>query len=123
MSADERPNVLVLMVDQQRRDTLGCYGGFGSQVCRTPRLDRLAAGGVRFDRAYTAAPLCSPARASLQSGLWPTHHGMLFNSRSRDLSVFQNTRIADGVPVMGRSLREAGFTDGEIAALAPRIAK
>ena len=101
--------MLVLMVDQQRRDTLGGYGGFGSQVCRTPRLDRLAAEGVRFDRAYTAAPLCSPARASLQTGRWPTHHGMLFNSRSRDLSFFSNRRIADDMPVLGKRLRDAGY--------------
>jgi arylsulfatase A-like enzyme len=104
-----RPNVLVLMVDQQRRDTLGCYGGFGSRVCRTPRLDGLAGGGVRFGRAYTAAPLCSPARASLQTGQWPTHHGMLFNSGSQDLEVFRSVRIPEGAPALGRALRDAGY--------------
>ena len=104
-----RPNVLVLMVDQQRADTLGCYGGFGAQVCRTPRLDRLAAEGARFRRAYTAAPLCSPARASLQTGLWPTHHGMLFNSGSQDLERFRGARLADGIPALGRALRDAGY--------------
>ena len=97
------------MVDQQRRDTLGCYGGFGSQVCRTPRLDQLAAQGVRFDRAYTAAPLCSPARASLQTGLWPTHHGILFNTGSRDIGVFRNARVGDDVPALGRLLRDQGY--------------
>ena len=104
-----RPNVLVLMVDQQRADTLGCSGGFGAQVCRTPRLDRLAAEGARFRRAYTAAPLCTPARASLQTGLWPTHHGLLFNSGSQDLERFRGARIADGVPALGRALRDAGY--------------
>jgi arylsulfatase A-like enzyme len=104
-----RPNLLVLMVDQQRADTLGCYGGFGAQVCRTPRLDRLAAEGARFRRAYTAAPLCSPARASLQTGLWPTHHGMLFNSGSQDLERFRGARLADGIPTLGRALRDAGY--------------
>jgi arylsulfatase A-like enzyme len=104
-----RPNVLVLMVDQQRQDTLGCYGGFGSQVCRTPRLDQLAAEGVRFERAYTAAPLCSPARASLQTGLWPTHHGILFNTGSRDLGTFRNARVGDGVPALGRLLRDEEY--------------
>jgi arylsulfatase A-like enzyme len=107
--APTRPNVLVLMVDQQRRDTLGCYGGFGSRVCRTPRLDGLAGGGVRFDRAYTAAPLCSPARASLQTGQWPTHHGLLFNSGSQDLEVFRSGRIPEGAPALGRALRDAGY--------------
>ena len=108
-SPGRRPNVLVLMVDQQRADSLGCYGGFGAQVCRTPRLDRLAAEGMRFERAYTAAPLCSPARASLQTGLWPTHHGILFNTGSRDLGVFRNARVGDDVPALGRALRDAGY--------------
>jgi arylsulfatase A-like enzyme len=108
-SPARRPNVLVLMVDQQRRDTLGCYGGFGSQVCRTPHLDHMAAEGARFDRAYTAAPLCTPARASLQTGLWPTHHGLLFNSGSRDLPLFRDARIAVDAPALGCLLRDAGY--------------
>src|SRR5436190_24310488 len=104
-----RPNVLVLMVDQQRTDSLGCHGGFGAQVCRTPNLDRLAAEGVRFGRAYTAAPLCSPARASLLTGLWPTHHGMLFNSGGRQETFYHRGRIPDDVPVLGRLFRDAGY--------------
>ncbi|MGH2356353.1 MAG: sulfatase-like hydrolase/transferase [Chloroflexota bacterium] len=104
-----RPNVLVLMVDQQRADSLGAYGGFGAQVCRTPRLDRLAAEGTRFERAYTSSPLCSPARASLLTGLWPTHHGMIFNSLGRDGDFRQRARLPDDMPVMGRLLRDAGY--------------
>jgi arylsulfatase A-like enzyme len=105
----QRPNVLVLMVDQQRADTLGCYGGFGAQVCRTPRLDRLAAEGVRFERAYTASPLCSPARASLMTGLWPTHHGMIFNSLGRDGDFRQRGRLPDDMPALGRLFQDAGY--------------
>jgi arylsulfatase A-like enzyme len=103
------PNILVLMVDQQRADTLGCYGGFGAQVCRTPRLDRLAAEGVRFERAYTPSPLCSPARASLLTGLWPTHHGMIFNSLGREGDFRQRGRLPDDMPVLGRLFRDAGY--------------
>ncbi|MBI3971992.1 MAG: sulfatase-like hydrolase/transferase [Chloroflexi bacterium] len=104
-----RPNVLVLMVDQQRADSLGCYGGFGAQVCRTPRLDRLAAEGVRFERAYTPSPLCSPARASLLTGLWPTHHGMIFNSVGREGDFRQRARLPDDMPVLGRLFQDAGY--------------
>ena len=74
-TAPSRPNVLVLMVDQQRADTQGCNGGFGAQVSRTPRLDRLAAEGARFRRAYTAAPLCSPAGSWRGRCAWLTGRG------------------------------------------------
>lgn len=104
-----RPNVLVLMVDQQRADSLGCYGGFGAQVCRTPRLDRLAGQGIRYERAYTASPLCSPARASLLTGLWPTHHGMLFNSLGRPGDFRQRGRLPDDMPSLGRLFRDPGY--------------
>jgi arylsulfatase A-like enzyme len=107
-----RPNVLVLMVDQQRADTLGSYGGFGAQVCRTPRLDRLAQEGVRFQRAYTPAPLCSPARASLMSGLWPSHHGMIFNSNGRQNDFRHRSQLPGDMPVLGRLFQDAGYRTG-----------
>src|SRR5690348_7106596 len=111
VGSERRPNVLVLMVDQQRTDSLGCYGGFGSQLCRTPHLDQLAAEGVRFRRAYTAAPLCSPARASLMTGLWPTHHGMFFNSGDgqSDTDFNHRGRIPDDLPFLGSLFRDAGY--------------
>ena len=67
--------------------------------------------GTRFDRAYTAAPLCSPARASLQTGLWPTHHGMLFNSgRPNDLSFFQNSASRTTSRLSASGSQDAGIT-------------
>ena len=111
-SSRSRPNVLVLMVDQQRADTLGCYGGFGAQVCRTPHLDRLAAEGARFARAYTASPLCSPARASLMTRLWPTHHGMIFNSSGQAGDFRQRARLPDDMPALGRLFQAAGYRTG-----------
>jgi arylsulfatase len=68
----DKPNFLFINTDQQRLDSLGCYG---SAIARTPVLDRLAAGGVRFDRCYTANPVCMPARASWFTGQYPSHHG------------------------------------------------
>lgn len=58
-------NVLVLFSDEHRRDALGCAG---HPLVRTPALDRLAAAGTRFSRAYTPSPICVPARASLATG-------------------------------------------------------
>jgi len=61
-----RGNVLILCSDEHARSAAGCYG---HPVAMTPTLDRLAARGVRFTRAYTPSPICIPARASLATGL------------------------------------------------------
>lgn len=70
------PNVLLIMTDQQRPDTLGFWN---KTPCRTPNLDRIAAEGVSFDQAITPCPLCLPSRASLFTGRYPTENDMMSN--------------------------------------------
>ena len=82
------PNILLVFCDQFRRDLIGCYG---DRLVRTPTIDALAADGVVFDSAYTPVPLCSPARASLMSGLYPHSHHM-FNNSTRRYSYCQHPR-------------------------------
>jgi arylsulfatase A-like enzyme len=69
----QRPNVLFIVSDDQGTWALGCGG---NPEIRTPVLDRLAAGGVRFDNFFCASPVCSPARASLLTGDIPSRHGV-----------------------------------------------
>ena len=64
-------NVLLITSDQHRWDALGCNSG----MLETPALDRLAAEGIVYDRAYTCNPVCTPARASILTGQYPSRHG------------------------------------------------
>ena len=68
----QQPNILIITTDQQRTDSLSCYG---SPFTETPHLDRFAAEGVCFERAYCANPVCTPARASIFSGRYVSRHG------------------------------------------------
>ncbi|WP_101911317.1 sulfatase family protein [Marasmitruncus massiliensis] len=68
MSKNAQYNVLWICTDQQRWDTLGCYG---NPYVHTPNLDRLAQNGTRFERAYCQNPTCSPSRASFLTGRYP----------------------------------------------------
>ncbi|HEX3657689.1 MAG TPA: sulfatase [Pirellulales bacterium] len=74
-AAEGRPNVLLLMSDDLNT-YLGCYG---DPRAKTPNIDRLAARGVRFDRAYCTFPLCGPSRNSMLTGLYPNSSGILAN--------------------------------------------
>ncbi len=87
--------MILIMTDSQRWDMINCYRNTGLQ---TPSLDRLAAGGVRFERAYTCQPLCGPARASLFTGTWPHNNGSWSN----------NQPLGEGCRSVGQRLCEAG---------------
>jgi arylsulfatase A-like enzyme/Flp pilus assembly protein TadD len=90
-------NLLFITLDTTRADRLGCYG---YTAAATPTLDRLAAAGIRFDRAYSPAPLTLPAHASLFTGLYPPEHGLRTNGRGR---------LDESLPTLPELLRDAGY--------------
>ncbi len=92
----DRPHIVFLMADQFRGD---CLGADGNSVIRTPNLDRLAAEGARFSRAYTSTPSCTPARAAILTGLSPWRHGMLGYGQIAVRYEYEMPRI----------LRDAGY--------------
>lgn len=69
-------NVLFILCDQLRKDSLGCYG---NPYAETPNLDRLAQNSVQFTRNYVANPICMPNRHTLFSGMYPRNHGVWTN--------------------------------------------
>ena len=93
----ERPNILFFLPDQHRPDWLGCNPDL---PLRTPNLDRLAASGTTFTRAYTPSPVCSPARACLATGRSYAECGVVNNH--------DNTPTDS--PTYYSRLRDAGFT-------------
>jgi len=70
----DRPNILLIMTDQQRGD---CLSAAGHPVLMTPNMDSIGYQGARFSRAYSTCPVCIPARRSLLSGQFPATHGLV----------------------------------------------
>ncbi|MGB9474122.1 MAG: sulfatase-like hydrolase/transferase [Candidatus Udaeobacter sp.] len=77
MAADRKPNLILFLPDQQRADTIACYGGV---KVHAPNLNKLASESVVFERAYVTHPVCTPSRSSLMSGTWPHTNGCTRNS-------------------------------------------
>lgn len=76
-AAGKQLNVIFVLIDDMRFDSMSCMG---HPFLKTPNLDRLAAGGIRFDHGYVTNSLCSPSRASILSGQYAHRHGVLDNS-------------------------------------------
>lgn len=101
-----RHNMLFLMTDQHRVDTLGAYG---NPHTRTPHLDRLAAEGTRFDSFYTPTAICTPARASLLTGAAPFRHKLLANYE-RNVGYLED--LSDDQFTFAGQLRAEGYRLG-----------
>jgi len=77
MAAKRKPNLILFLPDQQRADTLACYGGI---KVHAPNLNKLASESVVFERTYVTHPVCTPSRSSLMTGTWPHTNGCTRNS-------------------------------------------
>jgi choline-sulfatase len=97
-------NVLILMTDQQRADTIS-----PDNACLTPNIDRLLSEGVRFTEARTANSICSPARASLMTGLYPSAHGMV--DCTHNVPEYR-AKFDETLPTWSKRLEDVGFVGG-----------
>jgi len=77
MDAQRKANLILFLPDQQRADTLACYGGV---KVHAPNLNKLASESVIFERTYVTHPVCTPSRSSLMTGTWPHINGCTHNS-------------------------------------------
>ena len=115
-----RPDVVILLTDQQRADA---FGAAGAADVRTPAMDRLARQGVLFTRAFAATPQCSPSRAALLTGRHPHRTGVMGNTAERGGARRGAGRAVDeapppagmsgpldrSIPTLGRMFAAAGY--------------
>lgn len=94
-----RPNILFIHTDEQRADTLGCYG---NDLVETDRIDGLAADGVTFEEAHCTHPLCMPSRGSLLTGRYPSANGLWRNGIA----------LPEDEQTIAEELRDVGYSTG-----------
>ncbi|MEQ8765105.1 MAG: sulfatase-like hydrolase/transferase [Planctomycetota bacterium] len=105
MASEERPNVIVILTDDQGSVDAGCYG---ASDIETPAIDGLAARGIRFTQFYAAAPVCSPSRAGLLTGRYPVRAGVPGNVSSQP--------GAQGMPSAQETIAEVFRASGYVTA-------
>jgi arylsulfatase A-like enzyme len=107
---EERPNIVLIMLDQMRYD---CAGYAGHPMVQTPILDRMASEGVCFETAYTSSPVCSPARGSWLTGLYPHTHRLLdnYNPGRRNVAGYH---LPEEITALGDVCYEAGYRCGVV---------
>lgn len=97
---NNQPNFVFIMTDTQGANVVGCYnrGGLATRLA-TENIDALAQDGIRFDRAYTTCPVCSPARSAIFTGSYPHTNGVRTN----------NMPLGDTLKTMGHRFRDNGY--------------
>lgn len=105
----KRPNILWLIAEDFSPQ-LGCYG---DKDVASPNLDRLAAEGMRFNRAFTTAPVCSASRSAFMTGMYQTTIGAHHHRSHRD----DGYQLPDGVKVLTDRMRDAGYFTANVRKL------
>jgi arylsulfatase A-like enzyme len=104
--AAEKPNILILYADDLGWGELGCQG---SKDIPTPHIDSIAKNGLRFTQGYVAATYCSPSRAGLLTGRYPTRFGHEFNSTHNAVGLSaKETTMADRLKAQGYATAAVG---------------
>ena len=101
-----QPNIILIFCDDLGYGDLSCYG---SELNRTPRLDRMAEEGIRFTDFYVPAPLCTPSRAGLMTGCYPKRVGLDYGYRNGTLFPGDPLGLNPAEITLPRILKDAGY--------------
>lgn len=111
--AADKPNVIVVLVDDFGYADPACYG---NTMAKTPNMDRLAKEGVRFTQGYVAAPICSPSRCGIITGQFPARHKITsyLQTKAGNKACEMADFLDPKAPSLPRVLKEAGYATAHI---------
>lgn len=109
VQASDRPNVLLIVIDDLNND----LGAYGHNLVQSPNIDRLAASGVRYERAYSQSPMCTPSRSSFLTGLYPDQTGIIAHGSHTRLTPHFRDHIP-GVTTLPQLFREQGWFSARV---------
>ena len=111
--AETKPNVVIIYIDDMGIGDIGCYGG---KFAPTPNIDRLAQDGLLFNQYYSSAPVSSPSRCGLTTGLFSLEVGIntFLNDKAANKRCEQRNFLDDKLPSMARAFQNAGYSTGHI---------
>lgn len=106
---DNRPNVIIIITDQENSNTLSCYGS----TLKTPNIDKLASDGIKFNKHYVTSPLCVPSRASIWTSLYPHQLGIMnADTKSTDQVHVNDDGREIGIPVDAITIADLANKNG-----------
>ena len=111
--AADRPNVVVVLVDDFGWSDPACYG---NTAVKTPNMDRLAGEGIRFTQGYVAAPICSPSRCGVVTGQFPARWKITsyLQTKAGNAACEQADFLDPKAPSLPRILKEAGYATAHV---------
>ena len=109
--ADTNPNVVIIYIDDMGIGDIGCYGG---KFVATPNIDKLAQDGLLFNQYYSSAPVSSPSRCGLTTGLFPIEVGIntFLNDKASNKRCEQRNYLDDKLPSMARAFLPDTLVNG-----------
>jgi len=111
LMAQEKPNIIVLYIDDMGYSDVSCYGGTYSL---TPNIDKIASEGIRFTQYYSACPISSPSRVGITTGMFPTRWAITtyLNTKAINKTNESNDFLSNRAPSMARMFKENGYATG-----------
>lgn len=111
ISAQQKPNVVLILTDDMGYSDIGCFGG---DFVPTPNIDRIAAKGTKYTQYYSAAPICSPSRTGILTGMFPAEWNFttFLNDRRSNALAGQTNYLNVNAPSIAKVMKTAGYVTG-----------